>query len=213
VPRVAILLVNAAGEVHVRWRPRGVVARPAWLEVCLAGDPRPGESPAGAARRLVRAAARRARARSAVAAPEVLCALDLGTSGNRTRVWIFGCAIAALPAPAPPDEAWSAFLKPKSVAALLGSGHIEPTSEIVLRAVAARRKRRPLPARARPSALCDAVNFTCMRCGEPNLVPVDPAGGQEQDLIEDCQTCCAPNRLRIAFLPESTAPAVTVEEA
>lgn len=217
--RVAVLLVNAAGEVHVS---RPSPAADTRLEVCLDGIPVPGESLAAAARRLSGA-----RGEAAAAEPAILCALDLGSPGNRTRVWIFSVAASdppapdlpappeppAPPAPAPGADAWSGYLPLDSVAALIGSGHLHPTSELVLRAVTARGEHRPERTGREPAVLCDAVTFSCLHCGQPNTVPVDPGGGQEQDLIEDCQTCCAPNRLRIAFTPDGLAPAVAVEEA
>lgn len=37
--------------------------------------------------------------------------------------------------------------------------------------------------------------FTCAFCFEPNSVMVDPAGGNYQRYVEDCQVCCRPNVL------------------
>jgi hypothetical protein len=145
--------------------------------------------------------------------PVVLCAIESQQLGRRRRIWVFGCATLAPPASALQDEVWSGFFKLKVVSALVGSGRLDPTSDVVLRAVTARPKRRPLPESRRPSALRDTVTFTCVRCGQLNPVPVDPAGGQDQDLIEDCQTCCAPNRLRIALAPARMRYSVAVEEA
>ena len=41
------------------------------------------------------------------------------------------------------------------------------------------------------------ASYVCPSCGEEIVVPVDPAEGEEQDLIEDCPVCCCPNRLDI----------------
>ena len=32
----------------------------------------------------------------------------------------------------------------------------------------------------------------CPYCGETALLAVDPAGGSEQDYVEDCPVCCRP---------------------
>ncbi len=43
----------------------------------------------------------------------------------------------------------------------------------------------------------------CPYCGEPVDVYVDPGGGPEQDLIEDCSVCCRPMRLRVNYDEET----------
>lgn len=44
--------------------------------------------------------------------------------------------------------------------------------------------------------------FFCAYCGEENDVFVEPEGGAEQTLTEDCAVCCRPNVLRIRFAGE-----------
>ena len=39
----------------------------------------------------------------------------------------------------------------------------------------------------------------CPYCGEPNEVGVDPGGGAAQEYVEDCQVCCRPWRVVVAF--------------
>lgn len=39
--------------------------------------------------------------------------------------------------------------------------------------------------------------FLCAYCFEKNSIFVDPAGGEHQQYVEDCQVCCQPNRLFI----------------
>jgi hypothetical protein len=140
--------------------------------------------------------------------------LDLAGE-DRARVWIYRLELAHPPAPDPARIAWGDFLPLDSVAALLGSGHLRPPGEVFLRATLARHEPRASrdAAGTAAGALPQALTFHCIHCGEPNTVPVDLAGGREQDLIEDCQTCCAPNRLRITFDPETLAPSVEVGEA
>ena len=41
--------------------------------------------------------------------------------------------------------------------------------------------------------------FYCAFCFEPNSIFVDPGGGSLQQYVEDCQVCCRPNRLSIAW--------------
>ncbi|NUN68661.1 MAG: CPXCG motif-containing cysteine-rich protein [Bacteroidetes bacterium] len=39
--------------------------------------------------------------------------------------------------------------------------------------------------------------FRCAYCGELNEVFVEPEGGENQMLTEDCTVCCRPNVLHI----------------
>lgn len=39
--------------------------------------------------------------------------------------------------------------------------------------------------------------FICAFCLEKNTIFVDPAGGESQRYVEDCQVCCRPNILSI----------------
>lgn len=39
--------------------------------------------------------------------------------------------------------------------------------------------------------------FICAFCLEKNTIFVDPAGGETQRYVEDCQVCCRPNILSI----------------
>lgn len=41
--------------------------------------------------------------------------------------------------------------------------------------------------------------FQCAGCGEWNETTVDVSAGRQQNYIEDCQVCCKPNLLRIAW--------------
>ncbi|MEW6061351.1 MAG: CPXCG motif-containing cysteine-rich protein [Bacteroidota bacterium] len=42
--------------------------------------------------------------------------------------------------------------------------------------------------------------FRCAFCGKENEIFVEPEGGNEQILIEDCVVCCRPNVLHIHIL-------------
>ncbi len=41
--------------------------------------------------------------------------------------------------------------------------------------------------------------FFCAGCGEWNETIVDSSAGRRQSYVEDCQICCKPNVLRIAW--------------
>ena len=41
--------------------------------------------------------------------------------------------------------------------------------------------------------------FYCAFCFQANSLFVDPSGGSTQSYIEDCQVCCQPNVLFIAW--------------
>lgn len=39
----------------------------------------------------------------------------------------------------------------------------------------------------------------CPYCGEPNEINLDPGGGSSQEYVEDCQVCCRPWRVVVAY--------------
>jgi hypothetical protein len=43
------------------------------------------------------------------------------------------------------------------------------------------------------------ASFQCAGCGEWNSTTVDESAGRSQSYVEDCQTCCKPNILRVAY--------------
>lgn len=45
--------------------------------------------------------------------------------------------------------------------------------------------------------------FFCAFCGEENEVFVEPEGGEEQTMTEDCSVCCRPNVLHIRIVNET----------
>jgi len=40
---------------------------------------------------------------------------------------------------------------------------------------------------------------TCPHCGETMTMLLDPAGGQTQEYVEDCQVCCQPWRVHVSY--------------
>ncbi|MFW6348051.1 MAG: CPXCG motif-containing cysteine-rich protein [Cyclonatronaceae bacterium] len=43
----------------------------------------------------------------------------------------------------------------------------------------------------------EPVVFLCGFCGSENHTFADPSQGNHQEYVEDCQTCCRPNVLRV----------------
>jgi len=43
----------------------------------------------------------------------------------------------------------------------------------------------------------DVITWICQYCGEENELWIDLTIEEKQDIIEDCETCCCPNRLII----------------
>jgi len=54
----------------------------------------------------------------------------------------------------------------------------------------------------------EVLTWTCQYCGEENELWVDLTIEDKQDLIEDCETCCRPNRLIISQQKEEGVPFV-----
>jgi hypothetical protein len=53
--------------------------------------------------------------------------------------------------------------------------------------------------------------FQCAGCGEWNTTVVDDSAGRAQSYVEDCQTCCKPNLLRIEYDPAQQEFVITAE--
>jgi len=41
--------------------------------------------------------------------------------------------------------------------------------------------------------------IVCPYCGEVNEVALDPGSGEQQEYVEDCQVCCRPWRVLVAY--------------
>ena len=61
-------------------------------------------------------------------------------------------------------------------------------------------------------ALATEAEIVCPYCGEPNLVGLDPGGGEDQEYFEDCQVCCRPWVVRVNYASPGRAQ-VYVEAA
>jgi hypothetical protein len=55
------------------------------------------------------------------------------------------------------------------------------------------------------------AGFQCAGCGEWNATTVDEFAGRSQSYVEDCQVCCKPNILRVAYDKSSEEFFVTAE--
>ena len=53
--------------------------------------------------------------------------------------------------------------------------------------------------------------FQCGGCGEWNETTIDPSAGTNQSYVEDCQVCCKPNLLRIAWDKSQKAFVISAE--
>ena len=47
----------------------------------------------------------------------------------------------------------------------------------------------------------------CPYCGEENEIAIDPGSGPAQEYIEDCQVCCRPWRVTVAYDDQGSASA------
>ena len=52
----------------------------------------------------------------------------------------------------------------------------------------------------------------CPYCGEPQEIALDPGGGADQEYVQDCEVCCRPWNVHVAFHRNGSAR-VTVEAA
>jgi hypothetical protein len=53
--------------------------------------------------------------------------------------------------------------------------------------------------------------FQCAGCGEWNPTNVDASVGGKQSYVEDCQVCCRPNLLQVAYDPSEQEFVITAE--
>jgi hypothetical protein len=47
------------------------------------------------------------------------------------------------------------------------------------------------------------ARYQCAGCGEWNDTLVDESAGRVQSYVEDCQVCCKPNVLQVAYEPDT----------
>ena len=52
----------------------------------------------------------------------------------------------------------------------------------------------------------------CPYCGEAVEIALDPGSGTHQEYVEDCEVCCRPWNVSVAYGPDGSAP-VEVEAA
>ena len=55
-----------------------------------------------------------------------------------------------------------------------------------------------------------SASVVCPYCGQENEIAVDPGSGASQEYIEDCQVCCRPWRVVVAY-DETGAAHVHIE--
>jgi hypothetical protein len=49
------------------------------------------------------------------------------------------------------------------------------------------------------------AEVTCPYCGEVVTIALDPGSGTEQEYVEDCQVCCRPWMVRVAYQEDGAA--------
>jgi hypothetical protein len=49
------------------------------------------------------------------------------------------------------------------------------------------------------SALDTEAPVSCLYCGEPSVIALDPGGGAVQEYVEDCPVCCRPWVVHVTF--------------
>jgi hypothetical protein len=50
-----------------------------------------------------------------------------------------------------------------------------------------------------------AATVQCPYCSEDVEISLDPGGGAEQQYVEDCQVCCQPWRVQVAYQEDGHA--------
>jgi len=54
------------------------------------------------------------------------------------------------------------------------------------------------------TADCGAT-VECPYCGEPVEIVLDPGSGARQEYVEDCEVCCRPWQVSVAYAPDGSA--------
>lgn len=49
------------------------------------------------------------------------------------------------------------------------------------------------------------ADVSCPYCGADNEIALDPGSGTRQSYVEDCQVCCRPWEVRVAYQPDGSA--------
>jgi hypothetical protein len=57
-----------------------------------------------------------------------------------------------------------------------------------------------------------SATVACPYCGEAVEIALDPGSGTRQEYVEDCEVCCRPWNVSVAYHPDGTAE-VGVEAA
>jgi Cysteine-rich CPXCG len=57
------------------------------------------------------------------------------------------------------------------------------------------------------------ATYVCAFCLQVNEIVVDASTGMHQELIEDCQVCCRPNRLMITIDEKMLEASIEAEQS
>ena len=52
---------------------------------------------------------------------------------------------------------------------------------------------------AADSSFDTEIGTSCPHCGAPVHLVLDPAGGREQEYVEDCEVCCRPWKVQLHY--------------
>ncbi len=58
-----------------------------------------------------------------------------------------------------------------------------------------------------PTSISLEAEYICDSCGEAIVIPIDAAAGSEQNYVEDCPVCCAPNIVHLEIDEDGAARA------
>jgi hypothetical protein len=57
----------------------------------------------------------------------------------------------------------------------------------------------------RSRTIAEEGAYLCDHCGEEIVIPLDASAGAEQEYVEDCPVCCAPNVIHVGFETDGSA--------
>jgi len=216
---VAILVQSSTGAVYIHRRSHTKDLFPGLLDLFVGGVVAAGESYAQAAEREVQEEL------GVRGEPlELLFATRFESAETRARIQVFRCESDGPFIWQQSEVLWGDFVPAAELERWLRVEAFVPDGIQVYRELVRRRPEllapRALTSALPPEAETDPEDrplpesgvFTCQVCGQENSVRVEVAGGEVQELIEDCTFCCSPNRLVVTLDPETLAPLIEVRE-
>jgi 8-oxo-dGTP pyrophosphatase MutT (NUDIX family) len=222
---VAILVQSSTGAVYIHRRSHAKDLFPGLLDLFVGGVVAAGEDYA-------QAAAREIEEELGIreVGLEFLFATTFESPETRARIHVYRCGCDGPFTWQPSEVLWGDFVPPADLERWFRVEAFVPDGIQVYRELV---RRRPDLVQIRPAAaakpaggetepepesgpgdrsLPEAGVFSCQVCGRENSVRVEVAGGEHQELIEDCTFCCSPNRLVVTWDPDTLLPEIEVRE-